>query len=510
MEIENYDIAIIGSGLGGLMCGYILSQEGYKVIILEKNRQIGGNLQTFSRDRTLFDTGVHYIGGLEKGQTLYKFFKYFNLIDKIKLKRLDEDGFEQIYIGDNPVPYKYGMGYEKFKEILKSDFPEEGNAIDSYCEKMQQICRCFPMYNLEEGGSEAMIGQEVLYINAKKYFEELTPNVRLQNVLAGTNILYAGDPEATPLYVHALVVNSYIISSYRLIDGSSQIASLLTKQIRNNGGKIKCLSEVSKLEMDQNDANVAYAVLTSGEKISAKTFIASNHPAKLMEMIETEKLRKAYKNRIVNLENSNSVFILYVVLKKDSFPYLNYNVYSYKYEDVWTTATYTKDEWPLSFALFSAAKSKNENFSDGLSIMAYMDISELKEWDNTFNIVSREDDRGESYNNFKTEKAEKLLDLVEKRFPGFREKIKSYYVATPLTYRDYIGTHDGALYGIKKDFRDPLRTFISTKTKIPNLFITGQNLHMHGVYGVTVGAVMTVGEIIGHNYLLNKIKEANN
>ena len=293
------------------------------------------------------------------------------------------------------------------------------------------------------------------------------------------------------------------------MDGSSQVASLLTKQIRNNGGKIKCLAEVVKLEMDQEDEKVAFAVLKSGEKIPATSFIASNHPAMLMDMMETNKLRKAYKTRIVNLENTNSVFILYVVPKKDSFPYLNYNVYSYNGENVWNTATYTQEEWPVSFAFFTAASSKNEKFSEAISIMAYMDISELKEWDSTFNIVSREEDRGKSYNTFKTEKAEKLIDLVEKRFPGFRECISSYYVATPLTYRDYIGTKDGALYGIKKDFRDPLRTFISTKTRIPNLFITGQNLHMHGVYGVTVGAVITAGEIVGHNYLLAKIKEAN-
>ena len=40
---------IVGSGLGGLECASILSKEGYSVCVLEKNHQIGGNLQTFSR-----------------------------------------------------------------------------------------------------------------------------------------------------------------------------------------------------------------------------------------------------------------------------------------------------------------------------------------------------------------------------------------------------------------------------------------------------------------------------
>ncbi|MEG1556274.1 MAG: FAD/NAD(P)-binding protein, partial [Bacteroidales bacterium] len=51
-----YDIIIIGSGLGGLITGYILAKNGYKVMVLEKNSQFGGCLQTFKRDGVKFDT----------------------------------------------------------------------------------------------------------------------------------------------------------------------------------------------------------------------------------------------------------------------------------------------------------------------------------------------------------------------------------------------------------------------------------------------------------------------
>jgi all-trans-retinol 13,14-reductase len=91
-----YDVVIIGSGLGGLECGYILSKEGYKVCILEKNRQFGGSLQIFVRDKAIFDTGIHYIGGLDEGQNLNQSFKYFNIMDKLKLHRMDKDGFDRV------------------------------------------------------------------------------------------------------------------------------------------------------------------------------------------------------------------------------------------------------------------------------------------------------------------------------------------------------------------------------------------------------------------------------
>ena len=64
------NVVIIGSGMGGMACAIILAKAGHKVTVLEKNRQFGGNLQIFVRDKVVFDTGVHYVGGLSKGQNL--------------------------------------------------------------------------------------------------------------------------------------------------------------------------------------------------------------------------------------------------------------------------------------------------------------------------------------------------------------------------------------------------------------------------------------------------------
>ena len=47
--MSKYDIIIIGSGLGGLECGAILSKEGYHVCVLEKNELFGGCFQTYQR-----------------------------------------------------------------------------------------------------------------------------------------------------------------------------------------------------------------------------------------------------------------------------------------------------------------------------------------------------------------------------------------------------------------------------------------------------------------------------
>ena len=86
MSGRQYDTVIIGSGLGCLLCAVMLAKEGKKVCVLEKNRQIGGCLQTFAFHKKVFDACVHYIGGLGEGHTLHRIFEYAGIMDALPLK----------------------------------------------------------------------------------------------------------------------------------------------------------------------------------------------------------------------------------------------------------------------------------------------------------------------------------------------------------------------------------------------------------------------------------------
>jgi all-trans-retinol 13,14-reductase len=116
--------------------------------------------------------------------------------------------------------------------------------------------------------------------------------------------------------------------------------------------------------------------------------------------------------------------------------------------------------------------------------------------------------RGGGYNEFKRRKAERLISFLRKKRPDLADNIKSYCVSTPLTLRDYTGTVDGAMYGILRDSNKASRTLVMTRTKLPNLFLTGQNTVLHGLLGVTISAVLTCGELVGFENLLGKIRNA--
>lgn len=72
---------ILGAGLGGLLCGRILSREGWSVTLLEQGAQPGGALRTFVRGGIRFDTGFHSVGGLGPGEPLEKLFRPLGLMD---------------------------------------------------------------------------------------------------------------------------------------------------------------------------------------------------------------------------------------------------------------------------------------------------------------------------------------------------------------------------------------------------------------------------------------------
>jgi len=498
--MQKYDVIIIGSGLGGLVCGSILSKEGYKVCVVEQHWQIGGCLQNFKRNNSIFVTGVHYIGSMDEGQILYRYFNYLGIAEKLKLKRMDPEGFDIISFDGEDKQYRIPMA-EEFDRILLKDFPKEKEALKRFKAVIKEINDSLSLVNLDTTSKYNFLESKYFSIGVYDFLKSITSNTKLQNVLAGNNPLYAGDSKRTPLYIYAVVMDFFINSAWRLIDGGAQIADLLSETITNNGGTVLTKYNATKFIFENNKIK---CLKFSNEKLlEAKYFISSIHPAKTLELVEKERFRTAYRNRILSLENSISSFALYITFKKNSFPYINSNIFHHNSSNVWELINYSDSSWPKGYLFYTQANSNNQKYADSAIVLAYMKYEEVKEWGNS-TIGKRDRD----YINFKTAKSEKLLCSVEKQFPGIRESIDKHYSSSPLTLRDYLSTVEGTMYGVVRDFRDPLRSFISSKTKIPNLFLTGQNTNIHGVLGVTVGSFLTCSQLIPIDDLRKRVQSA--
>lgn len=493
-----FDVIIIGGGLGGLLCGHVLSKEGFNVCIIEKNRKPGGSLQTFGRKACIFNTGLNYTESLDDGQILNQYFRYFGLMDTVPFSRLDAAGFERISFSDGQ--YRFAMGQSDFVETLAADFPAERAGLEKYTRRISEVCMAIPLYSLQEQQSSIM-GNHDLSTGASDYISSVISNPRLRNILAGNNLLYAGHEQKTPLFIHALINHSFIESAWRVKDGSHQIVNKLVENIKSAGGTVMLGSKAVKFSGDKD--SIHGVVLQNGDFIEGRHFIAAMHPDQILDMVDPGMIRKAYSSRIRGLDNTMGMFTVYLVFKKDSFPYMNHNFYHYNQDNVWIASGYRKEEWPQNYLLMNTATSGSQKFAESGSVITYMDYSELSRWEHTFT-----GDRGDDYIAFKEQKAEKLLDAVEKQFPGIRNCIAAWYTSTPLTWRDYTGTREGSAYGILKDHNRPLESMVMPRTKIRNLFLTGQNTNVHGILGVTISSIVTCSELVDIRDLVRKIRKA--
>jgi len=493
----------MGSGLGGLLTAVFLAKEGMKVCVLEKNKQIGGCLQTFALHKKVFDSCVHYIGGLGEGHTLNRIFSYAGIMEKLSLVSFDPDGFDRIVFGDEPITYPQAIGKQNFIEQLLPFFPDEKAVLEKYIATIGNVTSHFPLYHLRNGPvaeKAAVAGWELA-----STLQSITGNKRLQNVLAGNNLLYAGVENVSPFYLHALVLESYLHSAHKVTPGSSQIAKLLWQELQKHGGYIHRNLAVTKLV--EENGFVSYVETEDGQRFYGKQFISNMHPAALLQITDSDLLRKAYRQRIGGLVQTQSAFMVNLVLQPGTVAHRNHNLYWHRTDDVFVGAT-NKGIWPETYALYFSADKKRPGFAETLSILTYMSPSQTEQWASTGNHSGKPAARDEAYELFKQLQAEILLDKVLERVPELKTNILAQSIATPLTYRDYTHTPDGALYGILKNVHEPMKTTITTRTKIPNLLQTGQNVNLHGVLGVSITAVATAGELIGLDYLLGKMLQS--
>ncbi len=488
-----YDAVIIGSGLGGLECAHILSKAGMSVLLLERGTQAGGCLQSYRRLGLAFDTGFHYVGGLDEGQSLHSAFRHLGLL-RLPWQRLDNH-FDRVTIGNQT--FSFAQGYDAFVETLTVAFPAERDALNKYADMLKQCGeQQFDALNPQTGESSLL--SRLFETSAYQYLTETFHDPLLINVLCGTSLKMELRKESLPLFTFAHGNGSFIESSWRLKGDGSLIVNSLADGIRMHGGEIICNAEVR--ELVEKDGKLMHAVCSNGEIYEGTIFISNIHPAVTCNLVkQSSRMKKVYRSRITHLENTFGMFTVSLRIKPQTLRYFNWNQYIYKEPDVWTF--HLKNN-PVSGVLVSCRIPEDgSKYVQQVDLLTPMNWSECEQWSHT--EVGR---RGEDYKAMKKRVADECITLAERFIPGLRDRITGCYTSTPLTYRNYTLTPEGSAYGLRKDFRNPMITLLSPRTPIPNLLLTGQNLMLHGLHGVTMTALFTCAEVLGKEPIWNIVK----
>lgn len=499
--MKEFDIVITGSGLGGLLCGAILSKEGYRVCVVEKNKIIGGNLQSFEREGVVFNTGMHYFGSGDKGQFIYQLFRYLGIYDRLKLKQLDTAQFDVINFRDKE--YRFAQGFENFTYGLVEKFPGESHAIESFVSKIRQVGQSGNFFNFRtfDPATGPVAFNPLRAMNAHRFISSITTNDDLRNIMAGLNDLIGAPKEKINLYILGMIYFTYVQSAWRFVDGSSQLANGLADVITSSGGTILTDHQVMEFKLSSKKEIVSLRTKQNME-VFGKKFISAIHPVSTIRLLPTDALRKVYINRIQSLENSSGMFTLYIVLKPNSFPYLNYNYTCGLTDEMWMEKDQHKN-WPHSYWFETPANSQSAELAGAVTILSPIGFEVFRKWSGTVT-----ESRNREYEELKTTLAEKLLSKVFQQFPGLKSAIKKYHCSTPLTQIDYTGSPEGSAYGLIKDSEEPVKSHVLPNTSIKNLFLTGQNTNAHGMLGVSTGVFLTLANFIDINTIIQKIRDA--
>ncbi len=495
-------VVIIGAGLGGLFTGAILSKEGFEVVILEKNATIGGGLQTFQRFGEHFDTGMHVIGGMHPGGNVWKICRYLGVLDKMKIRDVDDECTDRLYFSEDHSYYDIAKGREGFISSLSKYFPEEQGNLERYVDAVLAIADKVDLFNLRPStGQMGLFAESNNFLMAADAFiAKYIADERLQSVLAYMNPLYGGRAHETPAYIHAIISTLYIHGASRFVDGSSHFAQLLSEVITTNGGQVIAGDAVEWINVI--DREVEYVRTMSGRQYTADYYISDVHPCTLMKLTDEKAFPKSYRERLDTIPNTHSAFALYVKLKPETFPYINHSeYYMTRYADVWNFSR-TDRRWPLGFLMMTPPNSHQGQYATKVLITAPMPFDMVRQWENT--TVGH---RGAEYEAWKAKCAELLLAQIEEMHPGFQACIEAVNTSSPLTIRDFYGVKDGSICGFAKNCQNIVLSQVPVVTKVRNLLLTGQNVNLHGFCGVPLTAITTCEAILGRNYIVNKINE---
>lgn len=492
---------IIGSGLGGLSTGVILAKNGYDVTILEQASQIGGCLQCFQRDGVKFETGMHFIGSLNEGQVLSNYLNYLEIKDKIEVNSLDKNAYDIVSLDGKK--FAFPNGREAFIKYFTERFPNQRENLQRYCELVEQVAKLSPFRDIKLLDDDIFFkSNELLYKSINEILDATITDPLLKNVLVGNISLYSAELDKTPFAVNAFIFDFYNNGAYRIVGGSDTIAKALNDILLHYGGRILTHQKVIQIVVENK---VAVGLKTeNGVFYPADVVISDINPKQLIDIVDDSAFNEAYKSRIRDINNTNSVFSLYLRFKDEAMPYLNSNFYGFQTDTPWKMSGIVDEKWPNGYLYMHHCHEKSPKFAKSAVILSYMTIDALDKWKNT-----KIGHRGVDYERFKQEMANRLLDVVEKDFPGLRDKIADYQAATPLTYRDYTSTPDGSIYGLAKDVTKGIAGRVSYKTKVPNLLLVGQNINSHGMLGVLVGTMNVCSQLIGEQEVRQQIIDAN-
>lgn len=442
--MEEYDVIIIGAGIGGLVCGSYLVKAGLTVLIVEQRNIPGGYCTSFERKGYRFDVGVHYFGGVKNG-ILGQFLEELGIKDQIHFNRFDPT--DKIIMPENIV-YIRANSYDTISSF-KKNFPKEKCNIERFFKFIMQK-------DLLE-----------IYIRIKRmtFFEllnEFFEDIKLKSTLSVLLCNIGTSPKSASAFASVNLFRQYILDpGYYLNGGVQAFPDLLSQYFRRNKGNLLLSKKVIKII--QKNRKAIGVVLSDGQKIKCKVVVSNADATYTFKDLLNIKTRES--KIIEGLKNTPSVFLVYLGFKKD------FTLKTKEQNNIWYFSTYNIEE------IFIKIK---ENILTGnlpgviCSFPSLHDLTGGNIYKHTANILFFAP--YETHHFWRVHEKiihDKILLKFGELFPNFENFVDLSFTATPLTLKRYTLNRDGAFAGWSSSITQMKSSLLPHRTSISNLYITG-------------------------------------
>jgi all-trans-retinol 13,14-reductase len=519
---EQWDVIVIGSGLGGLACATYLCAAGKRTLVLEAHYVAGGNSQVFRRGKHgrkyEFDVGLHYIGECGPEGSITRTLRGAGLAERVNFRPLDPDGYSTLIFPD--FRFRVPVGWDRYRARLLETFPDEAERLAQVIDVLREVAGAGRRVRHGEIAPQDAFAQVPALMTwglrpVTELFQEYAISQRATAVLLGEQGDYAVRPSRTPAVLAAGLTDHYMHGAFFPEGGGAMIASRLVEAIRAYGGEVRTRAPVRRVRIENGRA--AGVVLAKGGEIDAPV-VVSNADLKrtVSELVGEQHFSCETVDRVRAFRMSLPLFVVYLGLDLDlaaeGLPNTNFIMWgSYDIE-----AMYDKLEAGQlldgDFAYVTVASTKDPS-NRRLAPKGYSNVQILTMVPGDCALWNVGEDaartgsyhRNPEYRRRKDALTERLLTAAERIIPGLRQHIDWIEAATPVTQERFTLSTGGTSCGIEPacDQIGPMR--LGPDTEIPGLYLCGASAPSgHGIGGVLLGGVAAAAAALQKN-LMKKI-----
>lgn len=486
---NDYDVIIIGAGMGGLSAAAHLAVHGQKVLILEKHNRVGGSTSNFRRGEFIFDTALHEMAGggpgkLDRG--LYQLLKVTGVDKKVELYEVPHF-YRSVFPG---VDITLPPNWEGFKNELKKKWPNESEGIETF----HTLCAALfgDIMELRDlfryGTVRGTMTRMMVPVRQRTFFKWKDRTVKdlmdhcfksreLKAVVSQLWVYYGAPVEKESALIFMAATESYLSDGAWHIKGTSlALAEGYAARIREMGGTVKTGTLVTKILL--KDGKATGIRTKNGETYTARYIVANTDPYQLAyKLIGKEHMPAPYIEELESMKPANSLFGVYLGL--------NIDLKARGYEDTEifynTYLNSTKNYNAMmkgDFEKGAVAITIYSNLADSVYAPPGKSVVKL----DAYSDISLWPKERAAYVKLKEQKVDELVALAARVIPELADPkniiIKEGY--TPRTIARYTLNKGGVVYGF--DVTPDQWQKIPNTTPIENVFIASNwTQAWHGV-----------------------------